>query len=180
MMADTFQAKTAAIPYQDRGMFFSELYLFALVCLAQGVTDVIESGVRNGVSTRVLHALFPKHVTSVELRPTHIPADFPFHVVLGDGAEIVPQLLDAETGDVGVLLDGPKGPKGKLLRDQLLEHPLVRVVALHDVPLADGEDFHSLDPAFRLLGDALDRRIPDKVRRDYPLGAPGLGVWVHR
>lgn len=182
MTANEFTALTAGIAYQERGIFFSELYLFALCCAAEEVDEVIESGVRNGVSTRVLHALYPDHVTSVEVRAHRVPNDLKHPVLIGDGRTLLPALVSRiHERLIGVLLDGPKGPKAQPLREQLLEDPSVRVVAVHDVPKGQGEDYHSLDPHFReTIGARLDGRIPHTIRQQHQAGAPGLGVWINR
>lgn len=180
MTPTEFSTLTADLPYLNRGIFFSELYLFISACQAEGVTAVVESGVRNGLSTRVLHRFWPSAVTSFEYRPSHVPADFAFPVTFGDGVALVPQRLDALRDQiVGVLIDGPKGSRGLKLRDECLARQCVSVVAVHDQPQGQGEDRHSWDPLFRAaVGDELDARIAPETRARYPHHAPGLGVWV--
>lgn len=176
-----FHRRTAHVAYQPRGTFFSEIYLFASLCLAQGVTQIIESGVGAGVSTRLLRSLWPGRVTSIEFRPKTLPLDLEA-IVIGDGCVLVPDLVTAHADDrLGVLLDGPKKVRGALLRDWCLTQPNVRVVAQHDSPQGRGEVAHSHDPAFRRdVGDAIDSRISTDIRALYaPLGCPGLGVWVN-
>jgi len=178
--AAAFAALTGDIPYLHRGMFFSYVYLFVQRCLDHGVTAVIESGVRNGLSTRILHRVWPGHVTSVEYRPSHLPPQFPFPVLVGNGGVLVPEWLrTAPASAIGVLCDGPKGAKAFPLRDQCFRFPAVQVVGIHDVPRHVGESVHSHDPDFRqAIGDALDARIAADIRARYPHGAPGLGVWT--
>ncbi len=175
-----FTKATAGIPYVSRGMFFSELYLFTVTCLEHGVEWVIESGVRNGLSTRVLRVLWPGRLESVENKPGRVPADLQSGLIVGDGFVVVPELIEWHRPmQVGVLLDGPKGPKGDELRAVCLRLPNVKVVAQHDIPSGQGETTHSQVPRFRQkIGDALDARIPANVRNCYPKGAPGLSIWV--
>lgn len=168
-----FQAKTAGIGYVPRGVLFSELYLFASHCVAQGVTWIVESGVGGGVSTRLLRALWPGRVTSIEFRPENLPADLS-DVVIGDGCVLVPEAVTAHRAErVGVLLDGPKKARAALVRAWCLTQPHVRVVAEHDSPRGRGETAHSHDAAFRRdVGDALDVGIDAAIRQ-------GLAVWVN-
>lgn len=175
-----FTRLTAGIAYVPRGMFFSELYLFTMRCLEHGVERIIESGVRNGFSTRVLRALWPGCVQSVELRPLRCPADLQAVIIQGDGRVLLPALVTAHgSTPVGVLLDGPKGSKAIGVRDALFgAHAHVRVVGIHDYPSGHGEAIHTTDPAFRREAAVLDAGIPDAVRALYPLGCPGLGIWV--
>lgn len=173
-----FERQTAGIAYQDRGMFFSEVYLFTKWCLERGVERIIESGVRNGVSTRLLHALWPGRVTSVEVNPRYLPPDFPYQVEIGDGSILVPQLIAASTERTGVLLDGPKKEHGHALRRRVLAMtPTVKVVGQHDVRVGQGEDFHTTDARYAPIRDALDQRIDERYRQKFPNG-PGLAVWV--
>jgi hypothetical protein len=101
---------------------------------------------------------------------------------VGRGQELVRDWVKARSGGrLGVLLDGPKGYGGVLLRQWCMEQPQVRVVAQHDSPAGQGEMFHSADPEFRrTAGEALDARIDPGIRSFYqPQGCPGLGVWVN-
>lgn len=176
---EEFNAKTAGINHAPRGMFFSEVYLFTLICRQQGVERIVESGVRNGVSTRLLRALWP-HVESVELRPDRCPDDLRASLIAGDGSVLVPALAAGHApAKVGVLIDGPKRQAGHDLRAACLALPNVVVVGQHDVTPGRGERFHSYDHAFRAgIGDALDARIDPAIRAMYPAGCAGLGVWV--
>lgn len=176
MTPAAFDAHVSAIPYVDRGMFFSELYLFSLYCWRAGVTAIIESGVRNGLSTRVLHALWPD-VTSIERRLDRLPEGFPFEVLLGDGLTVVPELVaDRPNTSLGVLIDGPKGEHARLLRELVFAYPNVLVAAIHDQPKGLGEHVHTTDAEFRPIREALDRGIPEEYRLKFPEG-PGLSIW---
>lgn len=174
-----FALRTASVEYHHRGAFFSELYLFVSLCLERGVTRIVESGVYGGVSTRLLRALWPGRVTSIEYRPENIPADLD-GVLVGDGCVLVPSTVDLYRADVvGVFLDGPKGATAAQLRQWCLGQPHVRVVAQHDSPVGAGELMHSYDLTFRRdIGDALDARIDPNLRSQYVHGCPGMGVWV--
>lgn len=169
-------AAMQAVPYVDRGMFYSELYLFSLYCWRAGVVEIIESGVRNGMSTRVLHAWWPC-VTSVERRPDRVPQSFPFKVIAGDGSVLLPALIEIRRSvRVGVLIDGPKGPDARALRARVFEYPNVVVAAIHDQPKGLGEMVHTTDDEFRPYREALDQQVPEEYRQKFPNG-PGLSIW---
>jgi hypothetical protein len=175
-----FLDRTADVTFAERGMFFSEVYLFVNACEAAGVTQIIESGVCHGVSTRLLHALYPGRVVSIEADPSRLPAFFPYPLVIGDGMVLVPHFVRQYADRrVGLLLDGPKNRRAKLLRDQCLrEAPHVRVIGIHDEPMGRGEVLHSLDPQFRsAVGATIDARVPQATRGKYEAGAPGLAIW---
>jgi hypothetical protein len=178
MTATRFAEQTAHIEYAEKGMFFSELFLFLQVCEQKGVTLILESGVSRGVSTRVLNALMPTKVISVSWREPIEPlpdAD----IRIGDGMKIIPQLI-AEYHDetIGVLLDGPKGEEALALKLVCFRFPNVEVVACHDQQPGKGEAYHSKERTFRTaVGKKLDARIPEPYASSYPSG-PGLGVWT--
>lgn len=180
MTPQEFDALTADVAYAERGMFFSEVYLFTMACRKAGVERIIESGVRNGVSTRLLRALWPGRVTSIEVKPGRVPDALQASLLVGDAMDLLPQLLRDDPTPTGVLIDGPKREKAQQLRDICLQVPSARVVAVHDIRMGRGERQHSHDATWRAaVGNALDKRIPDAIRSLYPLGAPGLGVWVN-
>jgi hypothetical protein len=174
-----FNSATAGIAYAPRGAFFSELYLFVSLCVAQGVTRIVESGVHHGVSTRVFRAIWPNRVTSIEFRPDNIPPDLD-GIVCGDGCKFVPAIVSAFHADqIGVFIDGPKKEGARLLRAWCLRQPHVRVVAQHDSPIGSGEFAHSYDGLYQSqIGAAIDERIDPAIRSQYIHGCPGMGVWV--
>lgn len=178
MTVEEFAQATAAIEYVAKGMFYSELYLFLTCCEAARVSCVIESGVRYGMSTRLLAATFPGHIISIDRERTIEP---PPRVEFreGDAQVLVPALLKrAKPRDrIGLLLDGPKGKHARPLRILALATRAVRIVALHDQPRRGlGERWHSMAPVFRARAASLDDRIPLRYRRKWPEGH-GLAVW---
>jgi len=176
-----FTATTAGLAYQPRGVLFSELYMFAACCQDRGVTAIAESGVRNGGSTRVLRRLFAD-VTSFDKAAAVIPPDLRAVVTIADGREAIPAWVNARPGQaLAVLLDGPKGPKGDVVRGWCLGQPQVRLVAQHDCVRGHDEDWHSQTPAFRAeTGDCLDARVPANVMARFYQRGKGLGIWFGR
>jgi hypothetical protein len=177
MTIPEFDAIVATTPYVKSGMFFSELYLFLSLCKQLAVDLIIESGVKNGNSTRTLAAAAGVPVIAIDFKNFCAPlAGVEFRK--GDAREIVPVLLAEHTDRrIGILLDGPKNDKGRALKDRCLTFPHVRIVACHDTLPGFGETVHSHDPAMRAAHAALDRHIPDPFYSAAPNG-PGLGVWV--
>lgn len=175
-----FSARTEGIAYANRGIFPSEAYLFTRMCLDAGVTAIAESGVASGVSTRLLRAVW-SDVTSFEWNVGTIPDDLSAVVTRGDGRVLVPQWVSARPHQrLGVFLDGPKGPRGTLVREWCLAQPQVRIVGQHDCQAGHGEDAHSADLTFRRdCGDEIDAAVP---RRYLEKLSPqrGLSVWINR
>lgn len=171
----TFQRATAHLAYVPKGVMFSELYLFHRACLETGVDAIAESGVANGLSTRVLRAL-GWAVTSFDKDARFVPKDLRDVVTIADGRQAVPAWVAAHRSQrLGVLLDGPKGPKAAAVRDWCLTQPQVRVVAQHDSRAGLGETLHSRDPQFA-SATVLDKTIPANA----PVrAAHGLGIWIN-
>jgi hypothetical protein len=178
MTPERFTELTGHVAYQPRGIFFSELYLFLRTCVESGVNCLIESGVKAGVSTRVLEASGLGPVFAVDYGHFDLPPLPGVLFVKGNGSIEVPRLAAMHADEiVGVLVDGPKKWAARDLKDVCLALPHVRVVACHDVSQGNGETWHSHDPRFRAAHQHLDARIPDAARARWPQGS-GLGVWV--
>ena len=178
VLLPVFRAVCERTPYQPKGIFFSELFLFLRACDAAFVDQVIESGVKHGMSTRVLAAVYGGHVISIDQRfPRAFQAPAGVRLVRGDARVELPRLLAAARGRVAVLIDGPKGRKALVLKDACLAYPGVHLVGIHDLPRGYGEQAHSHDPTFRTYyGRDLDRLMPAAMTAKYPDG-PGLGIW---
>jgi hypothetical protein len=136
---DHFQSLIQNVPYEDKGVFFSEM-LFVLAAVGPGFTgQVMESGRARGQSTFILGGIFPQSkIISIEFDRDSPDApvaedrlkDFP-HVELlyGDSRRLLFERL--EPGAV-VIIDGPKGFRAIRLALQLLRTGKVHMVFIHD------------------------------------------------
>lgn len=175
---DAFRRACHATPYVAKGMFYSEVFLFLQICREQNVDLIIESGVRSGVSTRVLAATSVVPIISID-RGFTIEPQPGVTFVEGDALEVVPRLIvEHPHAAIGLLLDGPKGSLARTLKDVCLVSPAVRVVAIHDEAPGAGEFIHSHDPEFRQrYGASLDALLASHpYAGKYPDG-PGIAVW---
>jgi hypothetical protein len=165
-------------PYRPKGLFYSEVFLVLEAFRQARVTLAIESGVKFGLSTRLLSEAFDGPLVSIDQDPCETPAGVTF--LRGDARVVLPELLERWPAErLGILIDGPKGAAALALKDACLRHPAVSVVAVHDVAPGGGETAHSQDQLFRVTaGQALDALIDHPYARKYPNG-PGLGVWVN-
>jgi hypothetical protein len=178
MTAAQFAEVARAVPYVRKGMFYSEVFLFLQHCAQARVDCVIESGVRDGISTRLLHGAFRGEICSIERR-REVAAPVAGAMVYGDACTVLPALLAGPYlhRRVGILIDGPKDGVALALKDTCLAYPATQVVGIHDLPPGGGETAHSFDEAFRATaGDPLDALIVDPYREKYPRG-PGLAIW---
>lgn len=135
-----FQTRIQGVPYEDKGVFFSEM-LFVLAAVGPGFSSrVLESGRARGQSTFVLGRIFPDaDIISVEFDKDSPDApvaedrlkDFK-HVQLlyGDSRKLLFKHLQPNTA---VIIDGPKGFRAIRLALQLLRTGKVSKVFIHDV-----------------------------------------------
>lgn len=136
---EEFIRMTDAVPYERKGILFSEmLFLKACVTLV-GARRLLESGRARAQSTLVLARMFPDlKLVSVEFdrdspdvpvaaarMAPHAHAELRF----GDATSILPAI--AEAGDVA-LIDGPKGHRGVRLALSLLASGKLPMVFVHD------------------------------------------------
>jgi hypothetical protein len=176
---DQFDAVCAQQPYQPKGMFYSEVYLFLCRCQRLGVDLIIESGVKFGMSTRLLAASWHGELVAIDKKPVRMDAIFPgVQLLKGDSLQLLPRLLDERPERrVGVLIDGPKGSAALGLKTECLKRQSCRIVGVHDIDAGLGESGHSRDEVFqRVVGRRLDRFVSPEYRSKYPTG-PGLSLW---
>ncbi len=139
-MRGRFVAAIADVPYEEKGVFFSEmLFVFAAVGLAP-TPLVLESGRARGQSTYVLGKIFPESkIVSVEF--DRDSPDVPIaegrlksfeHIELlyGDSQKLLFKHLKQ---DAVIIIDGPKGFRALRLALQLLMTGKARMVFVHDV-----------------------------------------------
>ncbi len=138
-LLDDFMSRIQGVPYEDKGVFFSEM-LFVLAAVGPGFDgQVLESGRARGQSTFVLGRIFPKSkIISVEF--DRDSPDAPIaearlkdldHVELlyGDSRRLLFEQLQP---GAAVIIDGPKGFRAVRLALQLLRTGKVRKVFIHD------------------------------------------------
>jgi hypothetical protein len=139
------------IPFEQKGVLFSEM-LFLGACLdGKKPTRIIESGRARGQSTHVLALMFPDtEIASIEYDanspdcPIAAQRLAPFknvRLLFGDSTKLIPEML--REGDV-VLIDGPKHFRAIRLALQLMVTGKPEAVFIHDVDCSVPER-HYLD-----------------------------------
>lgn len=123
------------------GMWYSELFIFALMCEYLDCDSIIESGRARGVSTEILSQYFEDsiEITSIDNRPNSEDAKIAeeklagarnVELKYGDSTSILSDLVGEQTA---VLIDGPKNDTALQLAIELLENHNVPLVAIHDL-----------------------------------------------
>jgi len=138
-LADQFASLVAEVPYEAKGIIYSEMLFLWAAALPAEPTRILESGRARGQSTHLISLCFPEcPVVSIERdadSPDAAVAEARLrdckHVDLrfGDSRTLLPEIL--AQGDV-VFIDGPKGRKSLDLAFTLLKTGLVPMVFVHD------------------------------------------------
>ncbi len=159
-----FNRLIGKIPYERKGILYSEMFFLYLNSIDSKPARVIESGTARGQSTLILSKLFPKSkIISIEY--DKMSDDVPIarerlskqkNVKLnyGDSAVLFPKILQGGFNDI-VLIDGPKGYKAIRLAIKALKYKSVRKIFIHDT---------SFDTKERLF---LEKYLPDVTYSDY-------------
>lgn len=160
---ETFRLCVAGVPYESKGVLFSEMFFLYLCARSAAPRRILESGRARGQSTLLLSLLFPAlPVISLEHDPgspdvavagerlrDRANVDLRF----GDATRILP--AEVRDGDI-VLIDGPKGFRGLRMALRLLATGRVSMVFLHDAGKG------SVERAF------LEARVPGVLYSDEP------------
>ena len=159
-----FRSRVAGIPYERKGILYSEMFFLYLCARAFTPGRVFESGRARGQSTLVLSAIFPDlQVVSIESDPNspdvrvardRLRGCDNVSLRFGDATRILP--AEVRQGDI-VLIDGPKGFRGLRLALRLLASGKLTQVFVHDCGL-DTEERAFLDANARgaLYSDSIE------------------------
>lgn len=185
----------ADIPYERKGILFSEMYFFWLCARTVEPRRILESGRARGQSTLILSHCFPDaEILSVEydrnspdvaVATERLKGRDNVTQLFGDATRLLPAM--AQTGDV-VLIDGPKGYRGLRLALRLLAKGKTPLVFVHDTATGSRERrylsrrmpeaVYSDLPAFAEVAHPLDQGAWDELpeaNRWTPAGAPAAG-----
>lgn len=121
-------------PYEDRGVFNSEMLLACSIMAELDLKAIVESGRANGHSTEIIARFFPnKKFYSIDTS-NKVTKDFSrynnLELVTGDSTQIIGDYIKE---DCAVFIDGPKGEKALKLAKILLCNETVKVIFIHDL-----------------------------------------------
>jgi len=180
---DAYRARVARVPYERKGILYSEMFFFQICASHARPRRILESGRARGQSTLLLAVAFPElPVVSIEFDPDS--PDVPVaeerlrscrnvELRFGDATRLLPAL--AQAGDVA-LIDGPTSFRALRLALRLLAQGRTRMIFLHDLG-GDTPERHFLenhlpgtlysdDPRFARIAHVLDAAASG----DIPLG----------
>lgn len=181
---DAYRARVAGLPYEAKGILYSEMFLFYLCAKAAGAGRIVESGRARGQSTLVLATCFPdRPIVSIEYdeRSPDVPVAAArlrgfanVELLFGDATRLLPGMV--QPGDV-VIIDGPKGYRALRLALKLLAQGRAAMVFLHDVGREAPErallekhlpaTLYSDDPRFARLAHRLDQPVRHTIPRGH-------------
>ena len=134
-----FAQRIAVVPYERKGILFSEMFFFSLCAKMARPQRILESGRARGQSTLLLALCFPElEIVSVEhnrdssdsaVAAKRLRGRENVRLVFGDATRLLPAI--AREGDIA-LIDGPKGYRGLRLAIRLLASARLPLVFLHD------------------------------------------------
>lgn len=187
---DSYRLRVADIPYEAKGILYSEMFFFDLCARAAGARRILESGRARGQSTLLLSACFPDrpiislehdpHSPDVAIAAARLAGRTNIELRFGDATRILPRIT--RPGDV-VIIDGPKGYRGLRLALRLLAQGNASLVFLHDVGRRSPErrlveahlpdTLYSDDPRFARLAHVLDAPACDTIPAELRWGEEG-------
>lgn len=143
---DNFRERVAGVPYERKGVLFSEMFFLYLCAQRAAPRRVLESGRARGQSTLLLSNLFPD-LPIISIEHDRSSPDVPVanerlrgrervDLRFGDATRILP--AEVREGDI-VLIDGPKGFRGLRLALRLLATGRPALVFVHDCGVGAAE-----------------------------------------
>ena len=170
---EAYRARVEPLPYERKGMLYSEIFFFQVCASHIAPSRILESGRARGQSTLLLAIAFPElPVISIEFDRDSPDAPIAearlrgyrnVELQYGDATRLLPDL--ARRGDVAII-DGPKGFRALRLALRLLAQGRVGMVFLHDVGPGTPErrflemhlpaTLYSDDPRFAGIAHVLD------------------------
>lgn len=160
---NAFRELVAGVPYERKGILYSEMFFLYLCARRAAPRRILESGRARGQSTLLLSLLFPDiPVVSLEHDPASPDVEAArerlrgrknVDMRFGDATRLLP--AEVRHGDI-VLIDGPKGFRGLRLLLKVLATGRASMVFLHDACR------NSIERAF------LEARVPGVLYSDAP------------
>jgi len=161
---DAFRACIAGVPYERKGILYSEMLFFTVCARAGKPRRILESGRARGQSTLILARCFPEiEIISVEydrnspdvsIAAQRLENCANVRQLFGDATTLLPNM--AAQGDVA-LIDGPKGYRGLRLALRLLATGKAPMVFVHDTGRNSPER------------NFLEKHFPETLYSDDPL-----------
>ncbi len=129
------------VPYQKKGIWYIEAFLFCSICDILKVDAIIESGVAYGCSTEIFANYFDFEIVAIDNDQYGIFNDTQkrlekynnLHLYNGDSFNLIPSVIEKNLdANIGVFIDGPKGSSARKLRDGLLKYDNISCFGFHD------------------------------------------------
>lgn len=161
---DAFRTCIEGVPYERKGILYSEMLFFTVCARASKPRRILESGRARGQSTLILARCFPEiEIISIEydqnspdvsIAAQRLKSCTNVQQLFGDATTLLPNM--SAQGDVA-LIDGPKGYRGLRLALRLLATGKIPMVFVHDT----GRD--SPERNF------LEKHFPETIYSDNPV-----------
>jgi len=184
------------VPYQKKGIWYTEAFLFCSICDILKVDAIIESGVAYGCSTEIFANYFDFNIIAIDSDQYDIFSDTSkrlekynnLSLIKGNSFELIPNIIEENLdANVGIFIDGPKGREARRLRDNLLKFNNISCFGFHDYSGQNRTDIGTFENSFithdlefiynkfNVLNDKVIETVPKNAKR--PLG-PGVCVEI--
>ena len=183
------------IPYHDKGIWYTEAFLFCSICDLLNVDAIIESGVANGQSTEIFANYFNFNISAIDndnynifqKTNTRLEKYNNLNLIKGNSFDIIPDIIQQNNNlKFGVFIDGPKAQGAAGLRQKLLVNKNILCFGFHDYYGSNKNAIGIFDNSF--ITHELDfinefRYLDNKVLETEPeqskyINGPGLCVEV--
>ncbi len=154
---DKFKDIRNSVPYQARGIWYTEAFLFCSICDILGVEAIIESGMAYGCSTEIFANYFDFNIMVVDndqygvfnKTSERLEKYKNLHIFNGDSYELVPAGIEKNIDTkLGIFIDGPKGSGARKLRDDILKFNNISCFGFHDYSGQNRNSIGEFDNSF--------------------------------
>ena len=160
-----FDSLIKNIPYENKGILYSEMFFLYLNSINLEPLRIIESGTARGQSTLILSKLFPEaKIISIEydkqskdvlIASERLSKQKNVTLKYGDSNYIFPKIFQNGSTDIAII-DGPKGYKAVRLAIKTLKYKNVKFIFVHDT---------SFDTKERIF---LEKHLTFAIYSDHP------------
>lgn len=154
---EKFKGIAKSVPYQAKGIWYTEAFLFCSICDILGVNAIIESGMANGCSTELFANYFDFDILVYDNNQYGIFEETSnrlkkynnLHMFNGDSNKLIPETVELnKDAKLGIFIDGPKGFGARELRDNLLKFDNILCFGFHDYAGQNKYDIGLFDNSF--------------------------------
>jgi hypothetical protein len=191
-----FKSACDQVNYSYAGVWPTEAFLLCSVFDLLNVDLILESGTGNGYSTEIMANYLDKQIITIDLefnqwdafeRTSKRLSEYKnVKCIKGNGEIFLPKFInDNKSKNIGIFIDGPKGPSARDLGNNLFHNSNVSCICYHDQFIdnnydMDGTLFNSscdgdlgfINKTYGYLND----QLPEEQKKSFYPNGPGLSL----